>query len=63
MAEVDAMGGLCSEVSDMAGISFKMLNRSRGPAVHGPRALVDRELYKTEMQVRLGKTLHFDTQI
>ena len=51
MAEVDALGGLCSGISDKAGIYFKLLNRSRGPAVHGLRALVDRDKYKKQMQV------------
>ena len=64
MAEVDALGGLCSQLSDRAGISFKMLNRSRGPAVHGPRALVDRDLYKREMQVPIVKSfIHADTML
>ncbi|PVU97291.1 hypothetical protein BB561_000632 [Smittium simulii] len=48
--EIDAMDGLCSKISDESGIQFRVLNRSKGPAVHGPRAQIDRVLYKTAMQ-------------
>ncbi|PWN49801.1 GIDA-domain-containing protein [Violaceomyces palustris] len=48
--EVDALGGICGRVGDKAGIQFKMLNRSKGPAVHGPRTQLDRTLFKRYTQ-------------
>lgn len=50
VTEVDAMDGLMGRVADEAGIHFKVLNRSRGFAVWGLRAQIDRTIYKTEMQ-------------
>ncbi|KAH8556045.1 glucose inhibited division protein A-domain-containing protein [Umbelopsis sp. PMI_123] len=50
MREIDAMDGLCGRVSDLSGIQFNVLNKSRGPAVHGPRAQIDRKIYKRQMQ-------------
>lgn len=54
--EVDALGGLMGGVTDAASIQFKMLNRSRGPAVWGPRAQCDKELYVANMTKRLDAT-------
>lgn len=51
--EVDALGGIMGEVIDATGIQFRLLNRSRGPAVQSPRAQADRNLYRTEMRRRL----------
>lgn len=53
LREVDALDGLAARVTDNAGIQFKMLNQSKGAAVWGPRAQIDRKLYMDEMQRNL----------
>lgn len=54
--EIDALGGIMGRVIDRTGIQFRLLNRSRGPAVQSPRAQADRSLYRTEMRRALEAT-------
>ncbi|KDR21418.1 protein MTO1 homolog, mitochondrial [Zootermopsis nevadensis] len=53
MREVDALDGICGRMCDLSGIQYKVLNKRKGPAVWGPRAQIDRLLYKQHVQQEL----------
>jgi tRNA uridine 5-carboxymethylaminomethyl modification enzyme len=58
--EIDALDGLMGKVIDSSGIQFRMLNSSKGPAVRGPRAQADRQLYRSAMQAALADQENLD---
>jgi tRNA uridine 5-carboxymethylaminomethyl modification enzyme len=60
--EIDALDGLMGRLADAAGIQFRLLNRSKGAAVRGPRAQIDRRLYREAMQAELLSTPNLTVQ-
>ena len=58
--EVDALDGLMGRAADQAGIQFRLLNRSKGPAVRGPRSQIDRKLYRRIMQSLISEQERLD---
>ena len=58
--EIDALDGLMGRMADAGGIQFRLLNRSKGPAVRGPRAQIDRKLYREAMQAALAAQANLD---
>jgi tRNA uridine 5-carboxymethylaminomethyl modification enzyme len=58
--EVDALGGVMARAIDATGIQFRVLNRSKGPAMHGPRAQADKKLYQMEVKRIVEETENLD---
>src|SRR3979409_1383704 len=56
--EIDALGGAMGEVIDASAIQFRMLNRTKGPAMHSPRAQADKKLYQFTMKHRVEAQPH-----
>lgn len=61
--EVDALDGVMGKLADSAGIQFRLLNRSKGPAVHGPRAQMDRAVYRRNARALIAATPGLDVVV
>ncbi|XP_064618696.1 protein MTO1 homolog, mitochondrial-like [Lineus longissimus] len=62
MKEIDALDGICGRICDQAGVQYKVLNKRKGPAVWGPRAQIDRSLYKRHLQAEMFSTPNLTIQ-
>src|ERR1700744_789775 len=54
--EIDALGGEMARITDAAGLQFRMLNQTKGPAMHSPRAQADKKLYQFTLKHRIEQT-------
>lgn len=61
--EIDALDGVMGRLADRTGIQFRLLNRRKGPAVQGPRAQIDRRLYREAMRAELFATPNLTVEI
>ncbi|XP_053200613.1 protein MTO1 homolog, mitochondrial-like [Panonychus citri] len=62
LREIDALDGICPRICDISGMHYKLLNRRKGPAVWGPRAQIDRELYKKNLQRAIFNKPHLSVK-
>ena len=58
--EIDALDGIMGRIADLSSIQYRLLNRTKGPAVRGPRAQSDRKLYKKHMQEEIENTQNLE---
>lgn len=61
--EIDALGGLMARTADASALHFRVLNKSKGEAVHGPRAQIDRNIYRVEILKNLRNTANLNILI
>lgn len=63
MKEIDALDGVCARICDKSGIQYRILNKKKGPAVWGPRAQIDRMLYKKHIQEEVKTTANLAIEV